>query len=46
MVFDFFCKYDGIFLNDVLMLGLDLMNCFDGVFMRFRKEFIVVIVDI
>lgn len=46
VVFDSSCKHDGISLNDVLMLGPDLMNRLDGVLMRFRKEPIAVIADI
>lgn len=44
--FDFSCKHDGISLNDVLMLGPDLMDRLDGVLMRFRKEPIAVIADV
>lgn len=44
--FDFSCKHDDISLNDVLMLGPDLMDRLNGVLMRFRKEPIAVIADV
>lgn len=46
MVFDFFVLYEGILLNLVLFLGLDLINNLFGVFFRFRKERIVLMADI
>lgn len=46
MVFDFFVLYEGILLNLVLFLGLDLINNLLGVFFCFCKERIVLMVDI
>lgn len=46
VVFDLLVKFFGVLLNDVLMIGFDLINSLIGVFLKFRKDREVIIVDI
>jgi len=45
-VFDCSAKFDGVSLNDKLLLGPDLVTDLLGVLMRFRQEAIAVVADI
>lgn len=46
VVFDVSVEYKGESFNRYFLQGFDLINSFNGVFCRFRKEFIVFICDI
>lgn len=46
VVFDVVLKFDGVFLNDKILIGFDLLNNLVGIFMRFRIGKIGVMADI
>lgn len=46
MVMDVRVKYNGVFLNDEFLVGLDLLNNLCGVLFRFREERVVIVADI